>query len=69
MCSPHELSLLTNLNKIKVVPGIRNDFTQDDQKRVMSSAEAYSLGADFIVVGRPITQGDNVSERFKEYLC
>ena len=35
----------------------------------MSSAEAYSLGADFIVVGRPITQGDNVSERFKEYLC
>lgn len=69
VCSPHELSLLTNLNKIKVVPGIRNDFTQDDQKRVMSSAEAYSLGADFIVVGRPITQGDNVSERFKEYLC
>ncbi len=56
VCSPNELEKLKNFNKLKVVPGIRNDISDDDQKRVMSSLEAYEKGADFIVVGRPITQ-------------
>ena len=59
VCSPNELDKLKNFKKLKVVPGIRNDISNDDQKRVMSSFEAYQKGADFIVVGRPITKSDD----------
>ena len=56
VCSPNELDKIKNFSKLKVVPGIRNEISKDDQKRVMSSTEAYQKGADFIVVGRPITK-------------
>ena len=62
VCSPNELDRLKDFNKLKVVPGIRNDISDDDQKRVMSSSEAYHKGADFIVVGRPITKSENPKE-------
>ena len=40
-----------------VTPGIRKTSeTNDDQKRVMTPAEAVSNGSDFLVIGRPITQ-------------
>ena len=62
VCSPNELDRLKDFNKLKVVPGIRNDISDDDQKRVMTSTEAYHKGADFIVVGRPITKSENPKE-------
>jgi orotidine-5'-phosphate decarboxylase len=39
-----------------VIPGIRSsqDAVTDDQKRTLSAQEAIKLGADYIVVGRPI---------------
>ena len=39
-----------------MVPGIRPEGGGDDQKRVMGPAEALALGADILVVGRPITR-------------
>jgi orotidine-5'-phosphate decarboxylase len=41
---------------ITVVPGIRPSYerVRDDQKRTMTPGEAVALGADFIVVGRPV---------------
>lgn len=41
---------------IVVTPGIRpvENRLADDQKRVMSVADAFASGADYIVVGRPI---------------
>ena len=33
----------------------------------MTSSEAYSNGADYIVVGRPITQAKHVEEAIKDY--
>ncbi|MGV8057421.1 MAG: orotidine-5'-phosphate decarboxylase [Smithellaceae bacterium] len=41
-----------------VTPGIRSplETLKDDQKRTLSAQEAVKLGADYIVVGRPIRQ-------------
>jgi len=43
-------------NFIIVAPGIRGarEVRDDDQKRVMTAADALAMGADYIVVGRPI---------------
>ncbi|GIS47155.1 MAG: hypothetical protein Ct9H90mP19_3920 [Gammaproteobacteria bacterium] len=62
------LSNLKEFNRKKFVPGIRNELTSDDQKRTMSSKEAYENGADFIVVGGPITQADNFKETILNYI-
>ena len=67
VCSSMELSLLSESNLIKVVPGIRNQNLLDDQKRVMTSKDAYENGANFIVVGRPITQSKSIEEAIIEY--
>ncbi|MFT5135604.1 MAG: orotidine-5'-phosphate decarboxylase [Arenicella sp.] len=37
-----------------VTPGIRPIDNDDDQKRVVTPAQAFTNGADYIVVGRPI---------------
>lgn len=39
-----------------VTPGIRLSDAGDDQKRIMSPQNAMSAGANYLVVGRPITQ-------------
>ena len=68
VCSPNELDRLEDFNKLKVVPGIRNDVSDDDQKRVMTSTEAYQKGADFIVVGRPITKSEDPKKALELFI-
>ena len=68
VCSPKELQSITTNELIKVVPGIRNSKLADDQKRVMTAKEAYENGADYIVVGRPITLSENIENAVDEYL-
>ena len=47
-------------NFLIVTPGIRASFaTNDDQKRVMTPKEAVKSGADYLVIGRPITHSDD----------
>jgi orotidine-5'-phosphate decarboxylase len=45
-----------------VVPGIRPGTATHDQKRVTTPAEAVSKGADYLVIGRAITEADNPEE-------
>ncbi|MBU0898960.1 MAG: orotidine-5'-phosphate decarboxylase [Nanoarchaeota archaeon] len=66
VCSAHELEMLSEYDHlkdlIKVVPGIRPKWFQDasdDQKMVMTPAEAIKLGANYLVIGRPITDAKN----------
>ena len=63
ICSPHELAQLRDAfgaNPLLVVPGIRPaGAALGDQARVMTPEEAITAGADYIVVGRPITGAPN----------
>ncbi len=59
VCSPQEVAALRKMlgpaAKL-VVPGIRpTGSPRDDQARTMTPREAVEAGADWIVVGRPIT--------------
>jgi orotidine-5'-phosphate decarboxylase len=58
VCSPHEIiSLRETLGTefTLVTPGIRPVGTiQNDQKRIMTPAEALKCGANYLVIGRPI---------------
>ncbi len=52
-----------------VTPGIRPNFaTNDDQKRVMTPGEAVRSGADYLVIGRPITHSDDKLSAVKQIL-
>ena len=59
VCSPHEIALLkTRLGSgfRLVVPGLRPSGAEaGDQARVMTPGEAARLGADWLVIGRPVT--------------
>ena len=63
VCSAHEAeSLKTVLGQDfnLVTPGIRpNGSHADDQKRIMTPQKAVSLGADYLVIGRPITKAQD----------
>jgi orotidine-5'-phosphate decarboxylase len=62
ICSPLEIELLRKecgKEFVLMVPGIRPAGTaQGDQKRVMTPREAIALGANHLVIGRPITEAD-----------
>lgn len=51
-----------------ITPGIRpvENREEDDQKRVVSVAQAFQNGADYIVVGRPIRDAENPREKAEQ---
>ena len=72
VCSPLEISTVrkeVGEKMILVVPGIRLEDKvskkQDDQKRVLTPNEAIKLGADYLVIGRPIVESKNPLETIK----
>ena len=73
VCSPLELNIIrkeVGKKMILVVPGIRPNrkipSKKDDQKRTLSPKEAIDLGADFLVIGRPIIKSKNPLQTIKE---
>ena len=63
VCSPFEISPIRKAcgNDLKlIVPGIRPEgVSANDQKRILTPKEALSRGADYLVIGRPITDAPN----------
>ena len=78
VCSPNESGIIKEkLGKdfITVCPGVRPKFTLDqngksgdDQNRIMTPYNAIKNGADFLVIGRPITKAENPLEAAKAIL-
>ena len=73
VCSPLEIKTLRKemgKKMVLVVPGIRlknNTLKKkDDQKRTLTPKEAIDLGADFLVIGRPIVESKNPLETIKK---
>jgi len=70
VCSPHELEIANTIfdqYKIKITPGIRDIAAEDDQARTMSAKEAMQKGATFLVIGRPITEAEDISAALKNF--
>jgi orotidine-5'-phosphate decarboxylase len=60
VCSPEEAAALRSVagdKMVLVTPGIRPaGAAAGDQKRIMTPAKAIAAGADYLVVGRPVTE-------------
>ena len=77
VCSPLEAGKVHEAcgrDFLTVTPGVRfaDAKAADDQKRVMTPAEAKRIGSDYIVVGRPITAAEDpvaAYERCVEEFC
>lgn len=69
VCSPMELKFLSQFPELgtlkKVTPGIRPKWhldPKDDQARVTTPYDAVMMGADYLVIGRPITKASDPVE-------
>ncbi len=74
VASPQETAAIRqstgNQDFLIITPGIRPDFaTNDDQKRVMTPKQAVAHGANYLVVGRPITQSKDKLKALKSILA
>ena len=72
VCSANELSVLRkHLEEdfLLVTPGIRSSGQEsDDQKRISTASEAISNGADYIVIGREISNEIDPSKKIRQIL-
>ena len=70
VCSAHEAAQIkksTSDDFICVTPGIRfSDDKNNDQKRVMTPANAIKNKSDYLVMGRSITQSSSIKESVKK---
>ena len=72
VASPLEIELIRKVcgdDFVILTPGVRPAWAaSNDQQRVMAPTEAIDAGADYIVVGRPITAVDNPREAARRIL-
>ena len=73
VASPQEVSLLRQLFQQKltiVTPGVRPDWAAaNDQQRTLTPRAAIDAGADFLVIGRPITAHTNPREAAEKIIA
>ena len=66
IASPHEIGDVKEAcgrDFLVVTPGVRPAWaSRDDQKRVMTPQQAAEAGADYVVIGRPITRAPDPAE-------
>ena len=70
VCSPHELeiaNIMLGSHSIKITQGIRDTTAEDDQARTLSAKEAIERGSTFLVIGRPITQAEDIAQALQNF--
>ena len=68
VCSGHEIRFVKKVfRKEIIIPGIKIQNTNNDQKRVMSPVDAFAAGGDWLVIGRSITNG-NIKKNIQNLL-
>ena len=82
VCSPKEVGLIRQKIDgpfLTITPGVRPRAAQatqvssaggqaDDQRRVMTPADAVAAGSDYLVIGRPITQAADPQQALHEII-
>ena len=61
VCSAKEVKIVRKVFKKEIItPGIRfnSKSSTNDQRRVLTPKQAYKNGSDWLVIGRPITNGN-----------
>ena len=59
VCSAQEVNIVKKVFKREIItPGIRFNSKNNDQKRILTPKKAYENGSDWLVIGRPITNGN-----------
>ena len=60
VCSPREVKMIKEIapNLVCFTPGVRLTSETHDQKRTMTPKEAAAQGADYLILGRPLTSGN-----------
>ena len=59
VCSAQEVKIVKKVFKKEIItPGIRINSKSHDQKRILTPKQAYKNGSDWLVIGRPITNGN-----------
>ncbi|MDY0249193.1 MAG: orotidine-5'-phosphate decarboxylase [Pseudomonas sp.] len=72
VCSAQEASILEQQwpAGLLVTPGIRPlGSALDDQKRILTPAQAMQAGSDYLVIGRPITQAADPAQALNDILA
>jgi len=68
VCSAQEVNIVKKVFKKEIItPGIRFDKKSHDQKRILTPKEAFKNGSNWLVIGRPITQG-NIKNNMKKLI-
>jgi len=68
VCSAQEVNIVKKIFKKEIItPGIRFDKKSHDQKRIVTPKQAFKNGSDWLVIGRPITQG-NIKNNIKKLI-
>jgi orotidine-5'-phosphate decarboxylase len=72
VCSPQEIEVIRKemgAGFLVVTPGIRPSWAaSDDQKRIMTPAQAIEKGADYLVIGRPIIEAPSPQRAFQKII-
>ncbi|MGI0482856.1 orotidine-5'-phosphate decarboxylase [Geminocystis sp. CENA526] len=72
VCSPHEVQKIKEVcgkDFLLVCPGVRPAWASvGDQQRIMTPKQALQQGADYLVIGRPITQAENPAQAWHKII-